>query len=181
LPLSGENLDIKLNVGSGQRRFDNAFGWINIDCVSREGQVPDVICDVGREPLPYDDGSVSLAVLHQVYEHFGCGEGHGLIREIYRVLKPGGSLILTVPDMRALAQAWVSHQIDDYIYTVNLMGAFQGEETDRHKWNYCRQSIMKDMGSLGLWSEIKMFNWRKIEGADIAGPEWWILGIEVIK
>jgi hypothetical protein len=29
---------MKLNVGSGQRRFDNAQGWINVDCFYREGQ-----------------------------------------------------------------------------------------------------------------------------------------------
>lgn len=170
----------KLNIGSGQRRFDNAHGWINVDVVSRPEQIPDLVCDVGRDPLPYPDGSMDLAVLHQVYEHFGCGEGHALLREIHRTLKPGGSLIITVPDMRALAERWLTREIDDYIYMVNVYGAYQGEPGDRHKWGYTRFSLTKDLADSGHWAQIRPFDWRVIPGADIA-RDWWILGMEVIK
>jgi SAM-dependent methyltransferase len=171
---------MKLNIGSGQRRFANEHGWINIDCVSRDGQVPDLICDVGRDSLPYPRNSVDLIVLHQVYEHFGCGEGHDLLREIYRTLKPEGSLILTVPDMRALAARWLSKQIDNYIFMVNVYGAYQGEPGDRHKWGYNSESLREDLWSAAPWRMVIPFDWRPIEGADIA-RDWWILGMEAVK
>jgi SAM-dependent methyltransferase len=171
----------KLNIGSGQRRFDNAHGWINVDSTSREpDQVPDLICDVGHELLPYADGSMDLVVLHQVYEHFGCGEAMGFAKEAWRVLKVGGSLIITVPDMRALAQRWLTGYIDDWIFFVNTYGAYQGEEGDRHKWGYSRESLKKELEGTAAWAKVVGFDWRVIQGADIA-RDWWILGMEAIK
>ena len=87
-----------LNVGSGQRRFGS--GWVNLDCISREGQVPDVL-GVG-EHLPFQNGSFSHVCLHHVLEHYGCGEGKELLKECWRVLKVGGGLTICVPDMKEL-------------------------------------------------------------------------------
>lgn len=176
---------LRLNIGSGQRPFDQSHGWINIDCISRPpDQVPDVICDVGADPLPYPDGSVGVCVLHQVYEHFGLGEGHGIIRECHRVLRKDGSLIVTVPDMRALAQRWLLGQLEDYLYMVNVYGAYQGQPGDRHKWGYHDVSLMKDLnaalGDLDRWTSVRPFDFRPIPGADIA-RDWWIIGMESVK
>ena len=174
---------IGLNIGSGQRRFDNAAGWINVDCVSRPpDQVPDLICDVGKEPLPYEANSIDYVVLHQVYEHFGLGEGHALIREAHRVLKLSGSLIVTVPYARLLAKQRELEMIDDYIYSVNMMGAYQGLEGDRHKWCFWDlNALSSDIAKAGVkWNRLKAFNRRSIPGADIAHA-WWILELECVK
>ncbi len=173
-------MDLKLNIGSGQRRFDTAHGWRNIDCVSRPGQIPDLIWDVGKEPLPYPDSSIEIVVLHQVYEHFGLGEGHALIRECHRLLSTGGRLILTVPDMRALAQRWLENDLDDYLYFVNVYGAYQGEPGDRHAWGYHYLSLSADLQRTAPWRYIIPLNGDTIPGADIA-RDWWILGMECIK
>lgn len=170
----------KLNIGSGQRRFDNDYGWVNIDCVSRPGQIPDLICDVGRDVMPYGDGTMKITVLHHVLEHFRCGEADKVLKECYRVLEPGGSLIITIPDILALAQRWISHQIDDYIYIVNMMGAYAGEEGDSHKWHYTRTSLKETLMKVDSWTKVVPFDWRPIEGSSIA-KDWWILGMEAIK
>lgn len=169
----------KLNIGSGQRRFEG-HGWINVDCVSRPGQVPDLICDVGTERLPYEDETMDYVVLHHQYEHMGLGEGHGLIREAHRVLRKGGSLIVTVPDMEALAKRWLHADIDNYIYMVNVYGAYQGEPGDRHKWGYNFGYLKQDLDSAAEWLHAKLFDFRHIQGADIA-QDWWILGVECVK
>jgi len=172
-----------LNIGSGQRRFTSGedLAWVNIDCVSRPpDQVPDLVCDVGTEPLPYPDATVDYCVLHQVYEHFGLGEGHGLIRECHRVLRSGGSLIVTVPDMDALAKRWLLGQIPDYIYFVNVYGAWQGEPGDRHKWGFRFESLSEDLLTASEWLHVRRFDWRWLPGADIA-RDWWILGVECVK
>ncbi len=176
-------MTIGLNSGSDQRRFEttSACTWVNIVCASRPpDQVPDVVCDVGREPLLYPDNSIDFVVLHQVYEHFGLGEGYSVIREANRVLRPSGSLILTVPDMRRLAERWLTGQIEDYIYFVNVYGAFQGLDGDRHRWGYSIPSLYLDLQKSAAWTHIIRFNWRDIPGANIA-RDWWILGMEAVK
>jgi len=173
----------KLNIGSGQRRFDTGQGWINVDCVSRPGQIPDLLCDVGKEKLPYPDISMDYVVLHQVYEHFGLGEARGLIKECYRVLKVGGTLIITIPDLRALCQRWLTGQIDDYTFGVNLWGAFQGEEGDRHKWIPTAAILVGDLETAvmpEMWFRVRYLQTWVIPGADIA-RDWWILGMEATK
>lgn len=170
-----------LNLGSGQRRFESTgdWQWVNIDCVSRPpDQVPDLICDVGREPLPYEDESVDCVVLHHCAEHWGCGEGDACFRECARVLKKEGRIFVFVPDMQALAVGWLQGRITTQIYMTNVYGAFQGLESDRHRWGW-------DAESLGIylskWFDVVHLRMPpNLPGADIAW-DWWILGMEGIK
>ena len=170
------NANIKINAGSGQRPFDRKQGWINVDVQSRWS--PDVVADWNNLSI-FEDGSVDMVVSHHSLEHVGCGEGDGFIKEAHRVLKPGGNLLVFVPDLRALAERWLSRQIDDYIFFVNIYGAYMGNESDRHKWAYSRESLRETMAKMP-WSRIKPFDWREIAGAPI-GRDFWILGMEAVK
>lgn len=167
------------NVGSGQRPFHSNFGhvqWINVDSVAKWN--PDLVCDGNSLPCP--DGDADYFVLHHVLEHFGCGEGDSLIREAYRVLKPGGSLLVFVPDLRALALRWMNGEISTEIYVTNLYGAYMGHEEDRHKWGFDSTSLAKSLAASADWTTIMGFNWRHIEGANLA-RDWWIIGMEAVK
>lgn len=168
---------MRLNIGSGQRRF--AAPWINADCVSREGQVPDVVMNA-LEPWPWEGESAEIVCFHHVVEHFGCGEATPAIKEAWRVLKPGGSLLVFVPNMQALAKRWMVHQLDDQIYFTSVYGAYQGEEGDRHKWGYTPETLWFYLSQVTQTDHVKRFDWRPIEGADIA-HDWWILGMECVK
>lgn len=169
-------MSLCLNLGSGQRPF--AKPWINVDI--QERWHPDVTADGAHMPM-FEDASADMIVLHHVYEHAGLGDNDAMIRECHRILAPNGSLLVFVPDMRELAKAWLRGQIDDYIYMVNVYGAYQGDEADRHKFGYWGPSLAKALDAAVRWSHIKTFDWRKIEGADIAGPEFWILALEALK
>ncbi len=169
-----------LNVGSGQRRFDSTreVKWTNVDSVAREGHEPDVLCDGAH--LPYSDGMYDYFVLHHVLEHFGCGEAEGLVREAHRVLRPGGSLLIFIPDVRELAKRWLAGELDDYLFMVNMMGAYMGDEADRHKWHYTREGIVRFLLQTADWQGIRKFDWRVVPGADFA-RDWWIFACEAIK
>lgn len=199
-----ETRPLCLNIGSGQRRFESTPEaiWVNVDSQRvPPDRVPDVLCNVGVHQLPYVDSSAQYVVLHQVAEHFGCGESEPMLRECWRVLKRGGSLIITVPDMRKLAARWLGGEMDTQLFMTNVYGAYMGDEADRHKWgfdwvslrdylaemlvpanNHCdsHTAVFPDC-DLCVGDVVRPFNWRPIPGADIAGPDWWILAVEVIK
>ena len=163
-----------VNAGSGQRPFDHALGWVNVDAQPQWN--PDVLSDMAT--LPYPDGSVDMIVSHHVLEHMGCGEADGFLTEAHRVLRPYGSLIVCVPNMRALAQRWLTNQIDTQIYLTNVYGAYMGDEHDRHRWGYDTEYLTN---YLNKWKwTVKPFDWRPIEGASIC-KDWWILGVECVR
>lgn len=168
---------LNLNIGSGQRRFEG-HGWVNVDCVSRIGQVPDLVCNILTEPLPFT--FVDTVALVHVLEHWTLPDAMAALRECYRVLTVGGSLIVIVPNIRELATAWLQGRIDDYIYTVNMMGAYQGEIGDIHKWHWTPTGLAKALSEVGFYAT-KKFDWRPIPGAESLTSDWWYYGIEAIK
>jgi hypothetical protein len=95
------------------------------------------------------------------------------------VLKPGGSLLVFVPDLKALAKRWLEGGLSTQIYVTNLYGAYRGDEQSRHKWGFDGPSLYSFLGSLA-WRSVKDFNWRPIPNADLA-RDFWILGAECVK
>lgn len=91
----------KLNIGCGSR-----FGrdWTNIDYAFRP---PHIIGHDLRATLPYADNSFDLVYSSHVLEHFTAEEGKALLREQFRVLKPGGAVRCVVPDLELLAQVYL--------------------------------------------------------------------------
>lgn len=170
-----------LNIGSGQRRFTstNEMTWLNIDSVARD-MMPDVLANGAHLENICDSDMTDVVVLHHVLEHFGCGEAEGLIREAHRVLRPGGSLLVFVPDMQALARRWLDCGLSDQVFMTNVYGAYMGEEADRHRWGYTTGSLLDFLVKSAAWSGVKMFDGRAIPGASIC-QDWWILGLECIK
>jgi predicted SAM-dependent methyltransferase len=170
-----------LNVGSGQRPFTTNYDvhWINVDKIAHEGMTPpDLIADGAH--LPFAEQSADYVVLNHVYEHSGLGEADCLISEAYRVLKFGGSLIVTVPDLRELAMAWLTERLDTITYAITLYGAFMGHDEDRHKFGYDYELLSTNLSKVASWSEVKRFDWRKIPGSSIP-KDYWIAGCECIK
>lgn len=172
---------IGLNVGSGQRPFISTpeVEWANIDKIAHEGMpAPDLLCD--GENLPYADCVVDYVVAHHLLEHYGCGEATSLVREAHRVLKPQASLLVFVPDLKALAERWLSGGLTTQIYVTNLYGAYMGHEEDRHKWGFDFDSLRDFLVNAAPWNAVSPFDWRSIPGADIA-RDFWIIGMECVK
>lgn len=165
---------MNLNLGSGQRRFGK--GWVNVDL--QTVHPPDVVGDMFR--LPVKDGSVGVVVSHHTLEHLWQPSVKEFVAETYRVLEKGGSLLVFVPDIRELARRWLLGQITDFVYCVNLYGAYMGNPADMHRWGYWQRTLKTELLGGADWSVVMPFNWRTIEGADIC-RDWWILGVEAVK
>jgi SAM-dependent methyltransferase len=78
-----------------------APGWINSDIM--DGPGVDIPCDI-RRGLPLSDGSVDYIVSHHALPDLGLYDQVPALRELHRVLRPGGVLRLSLPDLdRAIA------------------------------------------------------------------------------
>src|SRR5437667_4405395 len=175
-----EEVKIALNLGSGQRPFKSTpeVRWSNIDKIARGNQTVDLLADGAC--LPHIEGTVDYVVLHHVLEHFGCNEGIGLVQEAHRVLKPGGSLLVFLPNMRALATRWLTGELDTQLFMTNVYGAYMGDEADRHKWGFDPDALSEFLWSSAKWSGMGPFDWRPIPGMD-AAKDWWIMAAECIR
>lgn len=58
-----------------------------------------------RDPLPWTDPTFDLVLLDQVLEHLPVAP-HFLLRQIFRCLKPGGQLLLCVPNFARAENRW---------------------------------------------------------------------------
>lgn len=167
----------RINLGSGQRKFGPEGGWINIDVNPKWN--PDIVASGESLPM-FEDNSAEVIVLHHCLEHFGCGQAEPMIKECHRILEPGGSLIITIPDLRELALGWLNGKISDWIYIINLYGAYMDSEADIHKWGYSAISLQEFLMNAAPWSRVSRFDWREIPGSSIA-RDWWILDCEAVK
>jgi SAM-dependent methyltransferase len=65
-------------------------------------------CEVEREPFPLPTASVDAVLFCELFEHLHLNPFHTL-KEIFRVLRPGGLLLLTTPNLRrveTLSRLW---------------------------------------------------------------------------
>lgn len=83
----------KLNLGCGQ---DVRAGYVNIDVRRLPGV--DIVHDLVSFPWPFLDESVAEILMLDFFEHIPYGKNGSVIDESWRVLRPGGTLTIQVPD-----------------------------------------------------------------------------------
>jgi predicted SAM-dependent methyltransferase len=138
---------LRLNLGSGPTHID---GFLNVDFNAAEE--PDIIANVGS--LPFFDSTVDEIYASHVLEHTAYNAP--VLEEWARVLKPGGLLTVTVPDIVATYYAWKHdcafwggeddpHPVDlQYLNACAFGGKVLGPEWD-HQGQYHEQIFIFDM------------------------------------
>jgi predicted SAM-dependent methyltransferase len=81
----------RLQLGAGPHRLP---GWLDTDLIAGP-----VHLDAARR-LPLPDESFAYVFAEHVIEHLPEATGAALLRELHRVLRPGGVARLTTPDLR---------------------------------------------------------------------------------
>jgi SAM-dependent methyltransferase len=62
-------------------------------------------CDVEKDKIPFPDNNFSVIIFSEIFEHLRINP-IATLKEINRVLKPGGKLVLTTPNLYALGNVW---------------------------------------------------------------------------
>lgn len=80
----------KLNLGCGE---DKKPGYVNLDF--HDHVSPDVVHDLNVFPYPFEDNSFDEIICYHILEHLD--KPFWVMRELHRILKPGGKLFIKVP------------------------------------------------------------------------------------
>lgn len=99
--LNKEHGEIWLNVAAGSQKGTN--GWLTLDV----SPGCDIYWDL-RYGIPFPNERVSKIYASHFMEHLSYPDGQGFLDECLRVLKPGGTISLAVPNARLYLEAYVN-------------------------------------------------------------------------
>jgi len=95
---------LKLNLGCGKNLKKDC---VNIDVVQK---VPGVVCG-NIMSLDYEDKTVDEIHLNMVLEHLDNKDVRPALREWHRVLKVGGKIFITVPNVIGAVKAYLENRL----------------------------------------------------------------------
>jgi 2-polyprenyl-3-methyl-5-hydroxy-6-metoxy-1,4-benzoquinol methylase len=97
-----------VDVGCGRGRLRDFLGsatesYVGVDAI-RYDRLPDGIAfmraDLNRDPIPVPDRSADVAVSVETIEHLE--NPRAFMRELVRITRPGGWIVVTTPNQRSL-------------------------------------------------------------------------------
>ena len=158
---------MRLHLGCAKRYTP---GYINIDGAAIPGQKPpDIIRDLTK-PLPFFGSESDEILAIHIFEHFYRGDVPGILSDWFRVLKPGGRLILEMPDIYKSAKNLIA-EIDAGKEPSNkwAMWPLYGDnpnktEYDCHKWGWTFKTLsplLAEAGFTGIKEADTVFHGRK--------------------
>jgi predicted SAM-dependent methyltransferase len=179
-----------LHFGAGPYELP---GWLNTDI----GEGP-VHIDLTRR-LPFEAETFAYAFGEHVIEHLDEGAGQTALAELCRVLRPGGTLRLTTPDLKKIVSLY-----DDTnpVVRLELYARYLDETTGRrhdrpcqvinnffrlwgHRYIYDETDLTAKLYEAGFESveRIEPGNSRIVELQDVErhGPEPWVNNAEAMS
>lgn len=106
---------MKLDLGAGNLKRD---GYTSVDLYDKEADVMADICE-----LPFSNNSIEEIVCYQVVEHIPYQKSQQMFEEMYRVLKPGGTVIFETPDVDVICKNILRDGIEDK-WMYSLVGEY---------------------------------------------------------
>jgi GT2 family glycosyltransferase len=94
------NQNLKLNLGAGGIHVP---GFLSVDLNDPRSHV-----DMDVTKLDFDDGTVSEIMASHLFEHISPFKVEEMLRDWLRVLKPGGRLVMELPNIEELCRRFVT-------------------------------------------------------------------------
>jgi len=116
--------NLRLHLGCGDELKP---GWINVDLSARDSrslvnganEIIFVNCDLRLGSLPLDDNSCEIIYSSHFFEHLEYLQGLALMRDCYRILKPGGLFRISLPTFKELFRAYLAND-EEYVRLIDL-------------------------------------------------------------
>ncbi len=116
----------KLNLGCWPYLME---GWLNTDLYGNKDLTP---LDMTQR-FPINDSTFDYVFSEHTIEHFTLKEGLNILKECYRILKPGGKIRLATPDLKflidlygskksELQKEYVNWATDEFLRSSNFKG-----------------------------------------------------------
>lgn len=150
-------------------------GWVHIDIDPRPLVDPltgnrhtvDVVCDARNIDLP--DGYADIVYNSECLEHFPWKETQDVVREWGRIVKPGGQLVIEVPDFILAAKQIVEWDcLEGDLRMQQIFFAEQLNEFDFHFAGITHRTLPHFMENVGFEVvDIKRgdeFGWLRVTG-----------------
>jgi glycosyltransferase involved in cell wall biosynthesis/SAM-dependent methyltransferase len=121
--------------------------------ISAEGETFECEVDLfnaEKDPFPYPDGHFSTVLCCELIEHLTEDPMH-LMREIHRIVKPGGHLVLTTPNIGSLhGIAAILEGYHPGVFTAYIRPGADGEVEARHNREYTPKEIQQLLENSGF-------------------------------
>jgi predicted SAM-dependent methyltransferase len=169
-----------LNLGAGPNRKS---GWLTADAFKPQA---DIYMNVCRR-FPFSDNVFDVVYSEHMLEHIHVDRVRRLLEEIYRVLKPGATFRVTVPDLEIHANNYVAKNSaffaeiiekykgrwatnkDKYWLIRSNGGAFMSRAVQRfyrHRWMYDFETLSSCLTEVGFsHCEKKSFGISNVQAA----------------
>ena len=145
---------MKINMGCGWRDFGKE--WIHIDSGDYDHLDYESVIDLNQ----FGDNTVDLIYASHVVEYFDRQQIPLVLGEWRRILKPGGTLRVAVPNFTEISRLYTEegYSLDKFVGL--LYGRMpMGEETIYHRTVYDFSSLKIVLESSGF-SEVEKYDWR---------------------
>jgi len=173
-----ENPGLYLNLGCGDRMLE---GFLNIDKYTRH---PDVFNDDIITIATIKDASVDVVFSAHSLEHLSIRDAYCALRRWSNVLKIGGKLYLSMPDLKLIARELLEESLTYdryqilrfalYGYQVPNTAPRDSIEVDPSQFHYsgfCLQEMVETLQSYGIERELS------IEFDGNGTPSFFVIGV----
>lgn len=150
--------DLKLHLGCNNKKI---YGFTNVD-LNQEVQ-PDIVEDIIKLPSFYSNSASVILVVH-VAEHLSREQSKEAFKRWYEILKPGGVLRISVPDLDIIFRHYVLYQ--DLRLLERLLYGSQLNQYQFHYNGWNEQTLREDLHNVGFsLDKINRYDWRTTEHA----------------
>jgi predicted SAM-dependent methyltransferase len=108
---------MKLHLASGNNILK---GWVNADLF--RGNKQTVHFDLSKK-FPYSNSTVEFIFHEHFLEHLDETDGYNFMKECFRVLKPGGCMRISIPNVEAFFEHLIKYYHSDSFHSNELPGS----------------------------------------------------------